>query len=294
VSRVNVDTTALLDPRFARFAQLLGLADADHARGRMLHVWSECTRRGEFEIPQWLVEQLLGAAGPQALIDSELARWGAGRGDSKTRRMRIAGAEKRCMWLQRNQEQAAKAGKARAAGAQRVDGRFAPADPSAPAPAPAPAPAQDQTPKAPKGGKRAPKAGLGPTPAERASAEVVLARLGAQNGVTYSGTEKHVSLIAAQLRAGVTEVELRAVVAYCADPEAEGALGWRDSAKMRKHLCPETLFGPQNISRYLDPARALYRELIAKHAAAHPPRRDPARVDQPPLLALIHGGREAG
>ncbi len=132
--QLNVEFSAITDEegRFARLATLLGLADADHARGKCEHLWVACTRRGEFDLPQWLVEQVLGERGPESLIEVELARWSAGRGDSKTRRLRIAGAERLCMWMTNytppTPEQSAKGGKSRATGAPRSAGRFAPSD----------------------------------------------------------------------------------------------------------------------------------------------------------------------
>lgn len=83
----------------------------------------------------------------------------------------------------------------------------------------------------------------------------VLKRLGERNGTNYTGTDKHVRLIANQLRAGVTELELRAVVGYCAVK-----LGWLEKPAMADYLRPETLFGPDTIQRYLDPARTWARD----------------------------------
>lgn len=127
---LNVEFSAVADEegKFGRLAVLLGLADADHARGKCEHLWVACTRRGEADLPQWLVEQVLGAAGPDALVEAELASWAGGRGDSKTRRMRIGGAEKHCLWMAGDQaaktEQSRKGGKSRAATASRAGGRF--------------------------------------------------------------------------------------------------------------------------------------------------------------------------
>ncbi|HZJ63917.1 MAG TPA: conserved phage C-terminal domain-containing protein [Kofleriaceae bacterium] len=97
------------------------------------------------------------------------------------------------------------------------------------------------------------------TPAELAAVSRVLERLGRESGVAYGGAAEHVRLIVGRLRDGVTELELRAVVAYCADE-------WKGDEKMRRYLRPETLFGPSTIAKYLDPARARYRDLLAKHA----------------------------
>lgn len=127
---LNVEFSAVTDEegKFARLAVLLGLADGDHARGKCEHLWLACTRRGESDLPQWLVEQVLGERGPEALIEAELASRAGGRGDSSTRRIRIGGAEKHCLWMVRDQAakqgQSSKGGKTRAATASRAGGRF--------------------------------------------------------------------------------------------------------------------------------------------------------------------------
>jgi hypothetical protein len=126
---LNVEFSAVADEegKFGRLAKLLGLADADHARGRCEHLWVACTRRGESELPQWLVEQVLGELGPDALVQAELAAWAGGRGDSTTRRMRIGGAAKHCLWMfppGPNSEQSSKGGKTRASTSSRSAGRF--------------------------------------------------------------------------------------------------------------------------------------------------------------------------
>jgi uncharacterized phage protein (TIGR02220 family) len=95
-----------------------------------------------------------------------------------------------------------------------------------------------------------------PTPAELASVRVVLGKLSVRNGVAYTGSGEHVRLITAQLRSGVSEQDLRAVIGYCAVE-----LGWADKPDMAKYLRPETLFGPKTISRYLDPARTWFASL---------------------------------
>jgi uncharacterized phage protein (TIGR02220 family) len=116
--------------------------------------------------------------------------------------------------------------------------------------------------------KRPSKPAVDATPAELASVRVVLDRLGKYAGVAYRGCDEHTRLIVAQLRTGITEPELRAVVAYCADL-------WDGKPEMRKFLRPETLFGPKTISRYLDGARTEYADEIA--AAASQPRLEAVR-----------------
>lgn len=85
---------------------------------------------------------------------------------------------------------------------------------------------------------------------EIATARVVLERLGSRNGVRYQLSRPHLKLIATHLRAGISEFDLRAIVGYCAVE-----LRWATDDKMHKYLRPETLFGPETIARYLDPAR---------------------------------------
>lgn len=98
-----------------------------------------------------------------------------------------------------------------------------------------------------------------PTPAESASITTVLAKLSAVSGIQLRGAQAHVRLILARLREGITELELRAVVAYCGEE-------WKNDPKMQRYLRPETLFGPETIARYLDPARTLYRDRMAEAA----------------------------
>lgn len=271
MSCINVHVYALKDERFARLASLLGLADLDHARGKVEHLWMACTLRGETELPQWLVEQHLGPDGAAALVESELARWSRGRGDSKTRTLYIRGALGRTEWYQRKQEQSSKGGKARAANASRSAGRFtskvagditspkseSESDPksksrereSGSLPLALTPPVSDPKPKRKRGT-------ITPTDLESASARTVLEKLSAQNGVRYSASDRHVGLIVRHLREGISESDLRAVIGYCADE-----LQWKGDPKMHHHLCPETLFGPEKLFKYLDPARTWFSKL---------------------------------
>lgn len=87
----------------------------------------------------------------------------------------------------------------------------------------------------------------------------VLGRLGSHNGVRYSGAEDHLKLVSKHLSNGVTEADLRAIVVYCAEK-----LDWKNKPAQFEYLRPETLFGPQTITRYLDPARSHYASEIAE------------------------------
>lgn len=298
MSRINVDAIALSDARFARLAHLLGLADGDHARSKVEYLWLACTLRGETDLPQWLVEQYLGEHGPAALIDAELGRWSAGRGDSKTRRVHIAGSRERCLWMRRNQEQSSNGGIIRARNASRDHGKFAspagsgdqPAaggvtSPLSPAPAPAPALSlTDPDPPLPPRGRRSkPRPDLAPT--EQAAVMRVLTKLSELRGgdVAYEGAKSHVRLIVHQLREGRTEAELYAVIAHCCDPKSDGGEGWKGNPEMHSRLRPETLFGPENIEKYLPEARVRYRTHITRKDA------ELAAAATQPTLALDGG-----
>jgi len=91
---------------------------------------------------------------------------------------------------------------------------------------------------------------------ERADVDRVLAKLSKETGVGYGVNKSHRLLVLARLRDGVSADDLRKVIVYCAYELGDG--GWLASDKMRGYLRPETLFGPQTITRYLEPARAAW------------------------------------
>lgn len=95
-----------------------------------------------------------------------------------------------------------------------------------------------------------------PTELELASVRTVLGKLTARNGVAYQGSKEHTRLIVARLREGYSEMDLRGVIGYCATE-----LGWRDKPDMLPYLRPETLFGPETFTRYVEPARAWLAKL---------------------------------
>lgn len=152
------------------------------------------------------------------------------------------------------------------------------------------------------GGPKKRSAKSPPSPAERAIAMRVLAALTRRNGTEYRGSDAHVKLIAHHIREGVTEGELRAVVAFCADERPRG-LGWQSEPSMAMYLRPETLFGPKTLSKYLDTARTRYAAQIAiVEADPTGEQRKPARrvddgpnlegCDPPIPLRVVKGGDE--
>lgn len=265
MTRVNVDAMALVDARFDRLAILLGLADGDHARGRILRLWVSCVLQSSHVAGRWLVESVFGAAGPEALVMSDLASWASE--DHQT--LYIRGTLGRIEWYERLRSQSAQAGKVRALGASRVAGQFAShKDGAQTSPltlalplAPALALARSQTPKVPTANpdqkpKRAKLKSGDATESELETVRTVLAKLGEHNGINYTASAEHTRLIVAQLRNGVTEHDLRKIVAYCATKSFPP-----DKPELRLYLRPETLFGPRTIERYLDPARAWFNTL---------------------------------
>jgi len=88
------------------------------------------------------------------------------------------------------------------------------------------------------------------TPEEIAQAQRVVAKLSEHSNIAYRGSEKHIGLIVDRLRGGYTELDLRAVIVYCAYKK-----GWKGDPKMEDYLRPSTLFGPEKIEEYIDAAR---------------------------------------
>jgi uncharacterized phage protein (TIGR02220 family) len=122
-----------------------------------------------------------------------------------------------------------------------------------------------------------------PTPAELASVRVVLDKLQAQNDVAYEGSKAHTKLIVARLREGVSELDLRHIIGYCAIERR-----WKGDPKWEQYLRPETLFGPENISKYLEPARSW----VKKNRLDEPeePVADPPRIDESEVEPLWMAG----
>lgn len=139
------------DPRYATLALLLGLADADHATGKMLRLYAWQTENYTDESPTYSVHRsiIIGIFqridSPERLVDADLAELEADG------RFRIKGGRddrgrSRIDWLWREREQRRAAGKARAAGARSAGGRWSspPADDQREASGPPDGPAADQ------------------------------------------------------------------------------------------------------------------------------------------------------
>lgn len=95
---VRIEDEAFSDERYEDLASVAGLADADHARGKMARLWRQCTLEQTHFLPLALVTRILG---PNAIAALEAARLGEKVGDDK---VRIRGTKGRIEWLKRLRE----------------------------------------------------------------------------------------------------------------------------------------------------------------------------------------------
>lgn len=305
MARMSIDDSFLRDPRVARLARACGWSVYE-ARGRLLEVYAICYDRKDDTLVDHDIDIAASSDGFAAqMVAVELAD--ALRGG---RKFRIKGAAERIEYLRKLRESAVvggvKSGESRRqkrsnGSTVRFDEVEATASPPSPVPDSAPDPVPDLVP-VPEGRESAPaaptaarsrsrpsKPSAEPTPAERAVCDVVLSKLGARNGVTYRGAPPHLRLITARLRDGCTEADLRKVIHYAASSRSVGGLGWADDEKMRVCLRPETLFGPETIARYLDPAVAWCAD--PKPSAAETPTRADRPEPAPIVLEILGGGK---
>lgn len=112
MAAVRLESDAFADKRYDRLAAILGLADADHARGKMTWLWRQCTIESRYELDDLDVKLVLGPNGPAALIDARL-------GERTPTGIRIKGTEGKVEWQENFKGGAAAGGKARAATAER-------------------------------------------------------------------------------------------------------------------------------------------------------------------------------
>jgi uncharacterized phage protein (TIGR02220 family) len=281
---VRIEDEAFSDERYEDLATAAGLADADHARGKMARLWRQCTLEQRHVLPVATVQRILGERAVEAL---QVARLGELVDDG----VRIRGTRGRIEWLKklRNNGRFGKRGgrprknpqgfSEKPTRVSKIEKQLTPPAPSpalTPSPSPAPVQISEKNSATPSAGgaqleilkskvdaavgevgkRRAKPKPSDPTPSELGVAQTVLDKLGSYNGVRYTRTAEHTRLIVAHLRSGLTEADLRKVICYCAIE-----LDWKSDRAMVKFLRPETLFGPKTISKYLDPARAWFDTL---------------------------------
>lgn len=132
---VRIEDEAFSDRRYGVLARILGLPDADCARGKMAAVWRQCTQQQTHILSGEMVREVLGENGPDALIISEL-------GEVVDGGIRICGTRGRIEWLARLRKNGKKGGRPRKPNgnhlvSQNTDSGKPGVNPPAPAPAPA-------------------------------------------------------------------------------------------------------------------------------------------------------------
>ena len=273
MAAVRTESDAFGDVRYERLARLAGLADADHARGKMARLWRQCTMEKRYVLPIEDVIEVLGERAIAALTESRL-------GEEVDGGVRIRGTKGRIEWLDKLRKNGRKGGrpkktKCKPSGSGESNPLALLCSGSATAPVRDP----DQPPLPPlQGGSSEPPAGRKgkakakkpkpePTPAEHETAMRVLGKLGDRTGIAYEGRDSHVRLIAHRLRDGISERDLRGIAAYC-----WSELGWSGKPEMQKFLRPETLYGPSTIGKYLDGARSWLAKNYPEERQATPPQ----------------------
>ncbi len=297
MARMSIDDSVQRDPRITKLSQLVGWSRRETGGCLIMDVWPICYDQREHTIAADLVDIAAGKPGfAAAMVESGLAEWA--RGNAK---VRIKGARERIEYLD-HQKKAGRVGGLKSAESRLKSSSAASSNPQAlgnpsasasasalpSASVPDLVPVQEEEERdlsaassplqlealkarvdaatgdiGRRRARKQPKAREF-TPEQRAIATRVLTRLSESSGVRYSGSDPHVGLIVDRLDDGIHELELRAIVAHCASPEASGGRGWEGNERMRQHLSPETLFGPKTHTKYLDPARTQYAKELEK------------------------------
>jgi hypothetical protein len=136
---VRIEDEAFSDARYAELAEYAGLADADHARGKMAQLWRQCTLERCYSVSAFLVRQYLGSDGVNAIVRARLGE------QLPNEMVRIRGTKGRIEWLEKLRKNGRKGG--RPAKYSKKPSGYPVGSPSGyselnpPAPAPAPAPA---------------------------------------------------------------------------------------------------------------------------------------------------------
>jgi uncharacterized phage protein (TIGR02220 family) len=272
---VRIEDEAFSDERYEDLAAAAGLADADHARGKMLRIWRQCTIEQTHKLARATVVRILGVNGPSAL---ETARLGEVDGDL----VRIRGTRGRIEWLKklrdngkfgkRGAQHGARGGRPRKNTLQGVTENPLVGVSENPPPAPAPAPAPAHKEEEDLSGKPDPAAEL---------AEVACSEINRLARTRYRPDSDSVrKLCRALIKAHRTPEQIRRVIA--------AKRAWLDDAKMRPFFRPATLLADRNFATYLD-------ELEAAPASQRPLRQseDRPHARSPLMLALDQEGPDA-
>lgn len=132
---VRIEDEAFSCMKYERLAEFAGLADADHARGKMAKLWRQCTLEQRYILPEGDVVRVLGPNGPRALED-------AGLGEVLAEGVRIRGTRGRIEWLKRLRTNGKKGGRPRKP--KGSPSGLSAEKPGANPPAPAPVPVKEK------------------------------------------------------------------------------------------------------------------------------------------------------
>ncbi|MBA3841200.1 MAG: conserved phage C-terminal domain-containing protein [Actinobacteria bacterium] len=261
---MSIDDSVARDPRITELAKVLNWKRREVVGCLVQDVWPICYDQATHLVSARMIDSAADHQGfAEAMIECELAR------RDRSGKLRVSGARERVKYIkdkaEAGREGGIKSGISRRKGTKQNTKQPEaggnppdPVNPSAPDPIPA-NPNKTKNPLTPQGGLSCDSffsvsSDSGET--HQRTVAVVLEKLGGHSGTSFSGTPQHSKLIADRLSDGITELDLRKVVAYCALE-----LGWRDKPDMKKYLRPETLFSPKGISKYLDAARSWSRTL---------------------------------
>ena len=246
---VRIEDDAFGDLRFDILATEAGLADADHARGKMIRLWRQCTAENVHTLPEAVVVSVLGSRGVSALIVARL-------GEKNSHGVRIKGTKGRIEWLANLRKNGAKGGRPIGSKTKtRLEpSGFREPNPLALVTATALAPAQEEE------GVCAAKSPHDPAPLELLPTEppapfrdrahdLAAACCEVLNAATGSGyvadSSETLRLARALAKARRTPADVRRVV-------QDRIAAWGDDPKMRSYLRPATLLAARNFATYLD------------------------------------------
>ncbi len=223
---VRVEDDAFGDLRFDDLADAAGLADGDHARGKMERLWRQCTHERTYVLSETNVTKVLGPRGVDAIIFARL-------GERVSGGIRICGTRGRIEWLEKLRKNGRKGG--RPPVTKRKPSGSGDSNPPAPAPAPAPAQKKEKEPGKPGA----------PSPADEL-ASVACEAINAAMGTSYRPTtEATLRLCRSLAKSKRTPDDVRRVIAA---KVAEWKTG---DPKTEAWLCPDTLLGASNFAKYL-------------------------------------------
>jgi len=258
---VRIEDDAFSDLRFDRLAVAAGLADADHARGKMARIWRQCTIECRENLEVSDVVAILGQNAVSALTSARLGMLDdTVIGSDGEPTVRICGAHGRIEWLQKLRNNGRKGGRPRKN--QKVlsaKTRCKPTgsenrNPPAPAPAPAPAPEREYVCGTQEGADHAsPAAPDKPSANANAKLNAKARALAIAAAEAFAGAGRRTDaegrnlrrLCLALAKSGHTPDEVRAVV-------RAKAAEWARDPKMAGYVKPSVILARTKFEKYLE------------------------------------------